>query len=230
MRTKQDASFGRFSRYSLWCGGSLIHCPPWNLNSSFRMLLQGLETLQRANLCHRNLSLETVLISGITCNLARLGCALRVPTSGGMLHLIEPQPACGSNPQYIAPELLKDEPFDGYSVDLWSAGVMLFVMLFGNDLLFAAPVPEDRRFKEISMKGRLKELLACWQSRQLEPVSISDTAIDLLQKMLHTEPKDRLTLSQVQEHPWVIGEGETVEIPSRLSSKLSMSLPNYGSR
>ena len=144
-----------------------------------------------------------------------------------MVHLIEPQPACGSNSQYIAPELLKDEPFDGYAVDIGATAVMLFVMLLGNGQLFAAPVPEDRRFREICMKGCLKEAPTRWQSKHVETGSISDAAVDLLQKMLRAEPRDRLSLPQVREHEWVVADGETIGFPSGLSSKLRMSLPNY---
>jgi len=38
---------------------------------------------------------------------------------------------CGT-PAYIAPEILSERGYEGGSVDLWSAGVVLFAMLYGN--------------------------------------------------------------------------------------------------
>jgi serine/threonine protein kinase len=122
-------------------------------------------------------------------------------------HLLEPQPDCGgSNPQYVAPELMlkNDDPFDGYAVDLWACGVMLFVMLLGSDHLFAAPVPDDRKFQEICVRSNLKNHVRdLGSSSKKNAIGVSDAALDLLQRMLRAEPRDRLTLSQVQEHPWL---------------------------
>lgn len=146
---------------------------------------------------------------GNTCDLVDLGSALRIPTSddSNVLHLIEPQPTCGmTNPQFVAPELLKDEPFDGYAIDLWAAGIILFIMLLGNDgPLFAAPLPEDRKFKEISIRANLKVVLQRWNENNQHKHAVSDDARDLLQKMLRAEPKDRLSLAQVRQHAWVVG-------------------------
>lgn len=153
---------------------------------------------------------------------------------GSTYHLLEPQPLLGArshHSQYIAPELWSggnsrssksnDEnsnsvvPFDGFAVDLWAAGVMLLAMLLGSDALFVAPVLEDRAFQQICVHGHLKEYVHYQAKRRAEagrtPATttpsalISDAALDLLQRMLRADPKDRLTLAQVQVHPWVVG-------------------------
>ena len=171
-------------------------------------------------MCHRGLNLEHVYLRGTQCTLMGLTSALRIPcNSSGTPHMIEPQPPCAKDPLYVAPELLRDEPFDGYAVDLWSAGVMLFVMLLGTDSLFVAPVYEDKKFREICIDGNLR----CVLRRRPPPAAksdddagdagprlgVSDEAIDLLQGMLRADPKARMTLADVQQHAWVLaGEND----------------------
>jgi serine/threonine protein kinase len=167
---------------------------------------KGLSTLQKIKLCHRNLSMEKLLVRGDECIISSLGWALRVPTSddGSEVYLLEPQSACGKKPEYIAPEVFRGEPFDGFAVDLWAAGVVLYLMLFGNDMLFAAPIPEDPKFQEICVHGHLKAVVDKFQALAPDSVKpVSDQAIDLLQNMLRADPAERLTLEEVQEHPWM---------------------------
>jgi serine/threonine protein kinase len=185
--------------------------------------MQALDTLQCVELCHRDVSLQNVLLHGTRCTLMNLSCALRIPTDpgSGVPRMIEPQPPCASNPQTVAPELLRNEPFDGYAVDLWAAGVVLFTMLLGADALFAAPVVEDRKFRMIC-EGNLRQLVMEIQEAHAAlanqadpsaaeagkpPLGLSDSAIDLLQQMLRPEPRARLTLSQVLSHEWVTAAG-----------------------
>ena len=168
-------------------------------------LFKGLETLQKVKLCHRNLSLDSLLIRGDQCLISSLGWSLRVPTSedGSVIHLIEPQSACGKKPEYIAPEAFRNDAFDGYAVDLWAAGVILYIMLFGSDMLFAAPIPEDPKFQEICVHGHLKTVVDKFQALMPGEKPVSDEAIDLLQSMLRADQSERLTLAQVQDHAWM---------------------------
>jgi serine/threonine protein kinase len=124
----------------------------------------------------------------------------------------------------VAPELLLNQPFDGYAIDLFAAGVMLFVMLLGSEALFVAPLPEDRRFQDICVDGNLKELLQLMESKHSKSFSVSNDALDLLQKMLRAEPKDRLSLSQIQQHAWVIQGGEDGATAPKSRVELSCGL------
>lgn len=168
-----------------------------------------METLQKLRLCHRNICLENVLVRGDECHIASLGWCLRIPTSedGKVVHLLEPQLACGKNPENISPEVFSNQPFDGYAADLWAAGVMLYVMLFGGDMMFSAPIPEDPKYQEICVHGQLKSVVDKFQALIPDQKPVSEEAIDLLQSMLRAKPADRLTLAQVQDHPWVKGGG-----------------------
>jgi serine/threonine protein kinase len=175
----------------------------------FRQLSQGLFHLQKKGICHRDLSLENILLDEYgQLVIVDLGLALRVPyadasnqggvsdvSEGSQRLLMKAQGQCGEL-LYIAPELLeKEDAFDGFAVDLWSAGVILFVSLVGL-APFRWAHHSDVRYSQIA-NGRLRELL-----RDLG-LPLSDEAADLLQNMLWRDPRKRLTLAQVMNHPWV---------------------------
>ena len=171
--------------------------------------------------CHRDMSLENILVDEYTKSvLIDFGMCLRVPyidpsgnggsadvRAGTLRRLITPQHPCGK-PNYISPEILKNkEPFDGFAVDLWAAAVILFIMLVGlPPWEFARE--EDPRYRMV-VRGGLERMLRSWQR------PVSPAAADLLQRMLREHPRERLTLAQIKEHPWVVcDEGEIAPAPA----------------
>uniref|UniRef100_A0A7S1YQ24 Protein kinase domain-containing protein n=2 Tax=Ditylum brightwellii TaxID=49249 RepID=A0A7S1YQ24_9STRA len=138
----------------------------------FRQLINGLCHLQRMGVCHRDLSLENILIDQYTKSLIiDLGMCLRVPfgdddgnimdVSGGTLRrLMSPQGQCGK-PNYISPEVLQNtESFDGFAIDVWAAGIILFIMLVGLPP-FEWTNQEYPQFRMIA-KGGLMTMLTHW--------------------------------------------------------------------
>ena len=155
-----------------------------------------------------------------------MGMCLRVPyndptqaakivdaTKGTMRRLMKPQGVCGKH-NYMSPEIAANsEPFDGFAIDLWAAGVILYIMLTGFPPYDQAN-RTDQRF-ELIVTGRLMEQLKNWD------ICLTDDAGDLMQKMLQLHPKNRLTLKEVLKHPWVTNEN--VEVPPPQDSPLSFS-------
>jgi serine/threonine protein kinase len=170
---------------------------------------QGLSHLQRMGVCHRDMSLENILVDEYkTSVIIDLGMCLRVPfasddgspapasvSAGTLRRLIRPMIPCGK-PNYISPEVLRSEaPFDGFGIDLWSSGVILFIMLVGlPPWEFARE--EDPRYRMV-VRGGLEQMLISWGR------PISPQAADLLQKMLRDDPRDRLSLLEIKDHDWV---------------------------
>uniref|UniRef100_A0A8C9JXE6 non-specific serine/threonine protein kinase n=1 Tax=Panthera tigris altaica TaxID=74533 RepID=A0A8C9JXE6_PANTA len=76
---------------------------------------------------------------------------------------------------FVAPEVLKRQGYDA-ACDIWSLGVLLYTMLTGG---------------KFSLSG------GYWNS-------VSDTAKDLVSKMLHVDPHQRLTAALVLRHPWIV--------------------------
>jgi len=175
----------------------------------FRQILKGLQHLQSVGVCHRDLSLENVLVDGNNCLIIDMGMCLYVPyndpvrqgsvtdaTRGTMRRLMRPQGVCGKH-NYMSPEIFANTAaFDGFSIDLWAAGVILYIMLTGFPPYDQAS-RADQKF-DIIVRGDLVRQLEDWG------IDLSQDAGDLLQSMLQLDPRDRLTLAEVMSHPWVI--------------------------
>jgi serine/threonine protein kinase len=187
--------------------------------------------MQHVGICHRDMSLENLLVhkdgaliidmgmcllipdggdgaTGLTSSLDHMNInqsSLQITHSAGQpiisrrgrpRQLILPQGTCGKW-IYMSPEIYQNtEPFDGYAVDMWAAGVILFLMLTGFPPWERAS-PTDERFHYMTA-GYLVQMLTEWE------IGLSSDALDLLQRMLFLDPKDRLSLDQVRAHPWMV--------------------------
>jgi serine/threonine protein kinase len=179
--------------------------------TSSNLVNQALFHLQKKGVCHRDISLDNIMVDeSERLVLIDLGMALRVPytdpsnigcitdvSEGAERRLIHPQ-GQGGKLMYLAPEVVASDNFDGFAIDLWAAGVVLFVLLVGL-APFKWAHASDKRYAKIS-KGSLRELMHGLK------IPLSDEACDLLQNMFWRDPHNRLTLAQVMQHPWVLGK------------------------
>ncbi|KAJ9567944.1 hypothetical protein OSB04_003910 [Centaurea solstitialis] len=102
---------------------------------------------------------------------------------------------------YVAPEVLKRKY--GKEIDIWSAGVMLYILLSGVPPFWAQ-----------TEKGIFDEILKGYVDFESDPwPSISTSAKDLVQRMLTLDPKKRITSAEVLEHPWIKEDGEASDKP-----------------
>lgn len=202
------------------CGVQLLFYVLLILNHTISV--QGLDNLQKMGICHRDMSLENLLVHKDGALVIDMGMCLRIPyceEDPGSLaatfdsmkmngqaaqqqqnprrrSLIKPQETCGKW-IYMAPEIYRnEEPFDGFAVDMWAAGVILFLMLTGFPPWDRA-CGTDERFHYMS-GGYLVQMLTEWE------IGLSSDAMDLMQRMLFLDPKDRLSLEQVRAHPWMV--------------------------
>lgn len=202
----------------------------------FGQLLQGLYHMQMKGICHRDLSLENLLLDEYgELVIADLGLALRVPytdannpgcvsdmSEGSQRLLIQAQGQCGDL-VYMAPEVIeRDDAFDGFALDLWASGVILFICLVGRTP-FKWAHPTDVRYSLIA-KGKFAELM-----RDLD-IPLSCEACHLLQKMLLRDPRKRLSLAQVMNHPWVVGRKNLGPVAPEASTTHANTWPTNAHR
>lgn len=102
---------------------------------------------------------------------------------------------------YVAPEVLRRNY--GKEIDIWSAGVMLYILLSGVPPFWAE---NERGIFDAILKGGIDFESDPWPS-------ISKSAKDLVRKMLNSDPKKRITPAEVLEHPWMREGGDASDKP-----------------
>lgn len=97
---------------------------------------------------------------------------------------------------FVAPEVLKRQGYDA-ACDIWSLGVLLYTMLTGYTPFANGPDDTPEEILARIGSGKFSLTGGYWNS-------VSDTAKDLVSKMLHVDPHQRLTAAQVLRHPWIV--------------------------
>ncbi|BBN04182.1 calcium-dependent protein kinase [Marchantia polymorpha subsp. ruderalis] len=105
------------------------------------------------------------------------------------------------SPYYVAPEVLRKHY--GPEADVWSAGVILYILLSGVPPFWAET--EQGIFEQV-LRGDIDFMSDPWPT-------ISESAKDLIRKMLHPNPAKRLKAHQVLSHPWIQEEGVAPDRP-----------------
>ena len=181
--------------------GPIAESRAWEL---FGQIVLGLRHLHDAGIAHRDLTLENVMYSSSgVCKLIDFGMSLRLPRvqnddkenfcgnddKSRPVLMIPPQGTCGK-PNYIAPEVLENtENLNPQVSDIWSLGVLLFIMLTGVPPVTAAYALDDRY--RVICNGGLGLMIRQWG------FSLSIEAVDLLHNLLRPNPADRLTIKEV---------------------------------
>lgn len=111
---------------------------------------------------------------------------------------------------YMAPEIHMKQKYSGQSVDLFAAGIVLFIMVTQHPP-FAMATPKDPHYKTIS--ANRVDLFWKLHSRN-KPGGLdffSESFRDLITSMLSFDPTHRPSLAEIKEHPWYTGEVPTYE-------------------
>ncbi|EXB99432.1 Calcium-dependent protein kinase 13 [Morus notabilis] len=105
------------------------------------------------------------------------------------------------SPYYMAPEVLKRSY--GPEIDIWSAGVILYILLCGVPPFWAE---SEQGVAQAILRGLIDFKRDPWPN-------ISESAKNLVKQMLEPDPKLRLTAKQVLEHPWLQNAKKAPNVP-----------------
>lgn len=156
-----------------------------------RQLLLALEHLHSHGVVHRDLKLENLMLCSAhdvtKIKLVDFGLAAQLKHSDDVL-----TDRCGS-PLFVAPEIICQEVAYGTKVDMWSAGVISFMLLSGYP-----------PFHNLSLHDLFRDI---WSGNYNfhDPVweLISDDAAEFVKSLLVFDPSQRMSATEALRHPWL---------------------------
>ncbi|XP_062841637.1 ribosomal protein S6 kinase alpha-3 isoform X1 [Trichomycterus rosablanca] len=153
------------------------------------------EYLHAQGVVHRDLKPSNILYVDESGNpesirICDFGFAKQLRAENGLLMT----PCYTAN--FVAPEVLKKQGYDA-ACDIWSLGVLLYTMLTGFTPFANGPGDTPEEILARIGSGKFSLTGGYWNS-------VSAEAKDLVSKMLHVDPHQRLTAAQVLRHPWIV--------------------------
>ncbi|XP_076453964.1 peripheral plasma membrane protein CASK-like isoform X2 [Babylonia areolata] len=182
-----------------------------------RQILEALRYCHANGIVHRDLKPHCVLLASkensAPVKLGGFGVATHLPEGGyitgditeqlGVEPLVDfREDIVGrvGTPQYMAPEVIERKPY-GCEVDMWGAGVLLFILLGGYP-----PFSGTRqRLYDIICHGTYHMKAKTW-------INVSASAKDLVMKLLDLNPQTRLTVEAALDHPWIKSKREVPRV------------------
>ncbi|KAM9776960.1 SNF-related serine/threonine-protein kinase isoform 1-T2 [Syngnathus typhle] len=178
----------------------------------FAQIVHAISYCHRLHVVHRDLKPENVVFfekQGVV-KLTDFGFSNRFQP-GKKLNT-----SCGSL-AYSAPEILLGDEYDAPAVDIWSLGVILFMLVCGQP-----------PFQEANDSETLTMIMDC---KYTVPPHISEACRDLIGHMLQRDPKKRATLEEIENHPWLQGvdPSPATKLSTPLVSHRSLLEEEHGS-
>ncbi|KAK5855367.1 hypothetical protein PBY51_005470 [Eleginops maclovinus] len=178
----------------------------------FAQIVHAISYCHRLHVVHRDLKPENVVFfekQGVV-KLTDFGFSNRFQP-GKTLNT-----SCGSL-AYSAPEILLGDEYDAPAVDIWSLGVILFMLVCGQP-----------PFQETNDSETLTMIMDC---KYTVPPHISHACRDLIARMLQRDPKKRATLEEIGAHEWLRGvdPSPATKLSTPLVSHRSLSEEEHGS-
>jgi len=162
--------------------------------SYFRQLLSALEVCHSQGVYHRDLKPENLLLDGsFQLKLADFGLAAINCDD----HLCATE--CGTR-SYMAPEVMSRQSYDGAKADIWSSGVVLFIMLAGNPP-FAQAGGNDWWFTAI----RHSRYDKFWMAHLRSAPDFPKLAQEFLNRIFVADSANRASIDELWQHPWLQG-------------------------
>ncbi|XP_075298478.1 serine/threonine-protein kinase SIK2 isoform X1 [Opisthocomus hoazin] len=156
----------------------------------FWQILSAVEYCHGRKIVHRDLKAENLLLdNNMNIKIADFGF-------GNFYKSGEPLTTWCGSPPYAAPEVFEGQQYEGPQLDIWSMGVVLYVLVCGA-LPFDGPTLPLLRQRVLEGRFRI-------------PYFMSEECEHLIRRMLVLDPSKRLTIAQIKQHKWML-----IEVPAQ---------------
>jgi serine/threonine protein kinase len=159
-----------------------------------RQVVEGLAYLHRRCVLHRDIKPENILIHGNIVKIADFGLAKELAQPSTML-----KRSCGTL-EYAAPELLCGRPY-GLKSDVFSLGIVLYVLLFGA-FPFSVESAASLQCMDHFPTGVDVRDMSCLSRSNVQWRLVSPLAQDVLLQMLKVNDAERISAEDLLGHPW----------------------------
>ena len=172
-------------------GKELLHYIESNDNLSekeicrlYQQIISGIEYMHEMGIAHRDLKLENILLNyKKDIKIIDFGLSNRYDRdTDELLHS-----SCGS-PCYAAPEMIKGLDYRGINTDIWSSGIILYLMLCKK---FPFNDKNNSKLYQKILSGKF-----------VIPSYLSNEAKDLIISLLKVNPLERIKMNEIKNHPW----------------------------
>ena len=152
-------------------------------NKFFQEILMALDYCHSKGITHRDIKLENILLDTTQKRIKLIDFGFATCFS----NLKKVKLFCGT-PSYMAPEIFTNKEYSGPPVDIWAAGVLLFVLLTGN---FPFKGNNDSELFKNILKGHI-----------VYPEYVSTAAKQFISKMLKNDPQSRPKIKDLLKDGW----------------------------
>lgn len=149
----------------------------------------GVDYLHRhLRIAHRDLSLENVLVHNGVCKISDFGLSVDANAR-----------CCGrvGKAYYMAPEVVAGETYDPVKADVWSLGILWFILLTGSPLV---PIASTKATSFLALRRcGVASVFKSWGFEK----KVSPAVIGLVSRMLTVDPKERISLDELVAQPFL---------------------------
>ena len=150
----------------------------------YQQIISGIEYMHEMGIAHRDLKLENILLN-YKKDIKIIDFGLSNKYDRDMDELLHS--SCGS-PCYAAPEMIKGMEYHGINTDIWSSGIILYLMLC-----------KQFPFNDTNNSKLYQKILS---GKFLIPNYLSNEAKDLINNLLKVNPQERIKINEIKNHPW----------------------------
>ena len=150
----------------------------------YQQIISGIEYVHEMGIAHRDLKLENILLN-YKKDIKIIDFGLSNLYDRNVDELLHS--SCGS-PCYAAPEMIKGIEYRGINTDIWSSGIILYLMLC-----------KSFPFNDKNNSKLYQKILA---GKFSLPNNLSNEAKDIITNLLKVNPQERIKLNEIKNHPW----------------------------